>query len=486
LKRYTLLLILLTCIVSVSNKPVPYKNYTIKKIVIDPGHGGGDSGCLGSSCQEKNIALNISLKFGKMIEDNFKDIKVIYTRTTDKFVELKERAEIANRENADLFICIHCNSAPGDAYGIETYAMGLDKSEANLAVAKRENASILLEDDYKKNYNGFNPNSPESDIAFSLYQNAFLDQSISLAAKIQHEVKAAGRYDRGVKQARFLVLWRTTMPSILVETGFLTNRTEEAYMKTDEGQNIIATALFKGFKSYKNEVEGGTSIKNHPKEYKVIKDTIPQPKLIVKDSIPAPVKVVKPDTASQKKPIKKGKNPPVKGIKNDNPPAKSEIKKDSIPPKQEIKQEVITPPKKDSVIIPKEEIKEVVVAPKDTVIKETPPPPKPVEEVKPVPPKEVAKTIDENDTYFAVQIAILPTPTPVTSSKFSNAENVRMEKWSENTYKYLVGHETDINKATSLQTTMRGKGFKDAFVVAYSNGKRITVGEALNILKKKN
>ncbi len=454
--------------------------------MIDPGHGGGDSGCLGSSCQEKNIALAISLKFGKMIEDNFKDIKVIYTRTTDKFVELKERAEIANRENADLFICIHCNSGQKDAYGIETYAMGLHKTEDNLAVAKRENASILLEDDYKKNYNGFNPSSPEAYIAFSLYQNAFLDQSLSLSSKIQHEIKAAGRYDRGVKQAGFLVLWRTTMPSILVETGFLTNPIEETYMKNDEGQNIIASALFKGFKSYKNEVESGAGIKNHPKEEKVIKDTITQPKPVVKDSIPAPIKVTKADTASQKKPVKKGKYPPVKGIKKDTPPAKTEVKKDTIPPKTEIKQEAMAPPKRDSVIIPKEEVKEVVISPKDTVAKEIPKPPKPVEEVKVVPPKEVNKTADENDTYFAVQIAILPNPTPVTSPKFSNAENVRMEKWSENTYKYLVGHETDLNKATTLQTTMRTKGFKDAFVVAYSNGKRITVGEALNLLKKKN
>jgi N-acetylmuramoyl-L-alanine amidase len=471
--------------VSVSNKPIPYKNYTIKKIVIDPGHGGGDSGCLGSSCQEKNIALAISLKFGKMIEDNFKDIKVIYTRTNDKFVELKERAEIANRENADLFICIHCNSAPGEAYGIESYAMGLDKSEKNLAVAKRENASILLEDDYKKNYNGFNPNSPESDIAFSLYQNAFLSQSLSLCTKIQREIKAVGRFDRGVKQAPFLVLWRTTMPSILVETGFLTNRVEETYMKTDEGQNSIASAMFKGFKSYKNELEGGISIKNHPKEDKVIKDTIIQPKVLVRDTIQVSNKIIRSDTTSQKKVTKKSKNPPVKGIKNDTPPVKTEPKKDTVMLKPEIKEVAIAPPKIDTLVIPKVE-ENIIVAPKDTIAKEVPKISKPVEEVKAVPPKEVIKPKDESDTYFAVQIAISATPDPVTSTKFSNAENVRMEKWSGNLYKYLVGHDTDLNKATNLQNTMRNKGFKDAFVVAYSQGKRVTVAEALAILKKKN
>lgn len=464
-------MIVLSCFVSVANKPTPRKNYTIKKIVIDPGHGGGDSGCLGSTCQEKNIALAISLKFGKLIEDNFKDIKVIYTRTTDKFVELRERAEIANREGADLFICIHCNSGQKDAYGIETYAMGLHVSEANLSVAKRENASILLEDDYKKNYNGFNPNSPESYIAFSLYQNSFLDQSLSLSSKIQHEIKAAGRYDRGVKQAGFLVLWRTTMPSILVETGFLTNRTEEAYMKTEDGQNTLAASIFKGFKSYKAEVESGTVIKTHPKEEPIIKDTVQTPKKEVINENPNPKKEVKKEIP-----------------KKDKTTIKKEVKKETTPT---IQKEIIedTPPpviyeKKDSVIVPKE----VVVAPKDTVKQFVP---LKEEVVRFVPPKVVTKPvepIDEYslDTYFTVQIAILPTPTPVTSAKFSNVEKVRMEKWADNVYKYLVGHETDLNTATILQNNIRTKGFKDAFVVAYSMGKRVTVGEALNILKKRN
>lgn len=347
--------------------------------------------------------MAISLKFGKLIEENFKDIKVIYTRTTDKFVELKERAEIANRENADLFICIHCNSGQRDAYGIETYAMGLHVSEANLAVAKRENASILLEDDYKKNYNGFNPNSPESYIAFSLYQNSFLDQSLSLSSKIQREVKAAGRYDRGVKQAGFLVLWRTTMPSILVETGFLTNPIEETYMKNDEGQNIIATAMFKGFKSYKNEVESGT-IKSPPKEEKIIKDTISAPKKEVKDTIPTSKKDIKKDNPSPKKDTKKDKTPPKKVINNNPPPAKVEVKKDTIQPKIEQKEEVIIP-KKDSVIMPKEEVKEDIIPHKDTVVvKDTPKviAPTPKEEVvRFVPPKEVVKPAVDNDTYFA-------------------------------------------------------------------------------------
>jgi N-acetylmuramoyl-L-alanine amidase len=416
-----------TCIirVSLSDKPVPNKNYTIKKVVIDPGHGGNDSGCLGSSCQEKNIALAISLKFGRLIEENFKDIKVIYTRTTDKFVDLGERAEISNRENADLFICIHCNSSPGgNAYGIETYAMGISKSDANLNVAKRENASILLEDNYEKNYNGFNPNSPESNIVFSLYQNAFLDQSLSLAAKIQREVGLSGRYDRGVKQERFLVLWRTTMPSILVETGFLTNPTEEAFMKTEDGQNIIATAIFKGFKSYKAEVENGTGVKG-PKVNK-------EPNEVV--------------------------NPPQKEVPHDVKPKKDSVKI----VKQDIK------PATDTIV----QKKEYINIPKDTIA------PKAV--------KVNVAPVTDNDTYFTVQIAILPNATPVTSPKFNGVEGVRMENWGNNTFKYLAGKEKDFNKITIIQNQLRTKGFPDAFVVAYSNGKRITVREALLILDKKN
>lgn len=422
------LLSFFTCIVSVSvsDKPVRSKNYTIKKVVIDPGHGGNDSGCLGSSCQEKNIALAISLKFGRLIEENFRDIKVIYTRTTDKFVDLGERAEISNRENADLFICIHCNSSPGgSAYGIETYAMGISKSDANLNVAKRENASILLEDNYEKNYNGFNPNSPESNIVFTLYQNAFLDQSLSLAAKIQHEVGLAGRFDRGVKQERFLVLWRTTMPSILVETGFLTNPTEEAFMKTEDGQNIIATAIFKGFKAYKAEVESGVGVKV-PKINKETNDVV-------------------------------------------NPPQKNKIEglnlyKDTI----SITKQYVAP-KKDSVPV----VKEVKTIPKDTVETKSPT-------------KENIVSTTDNDTYFTVQIAILPSPVPVTSPKFNGIDNVRMENWGGNTYKYMAGKEKDFNKITIIQNQLRTKGFPDAFVVAYSNGKRITVREALLILDKKN
>ncbi len=233
----------------------PYK-YTLKTIVIDPGHGGSDPGCIATATQEKTIALQVSLKLGKMLKDSFPLMRVIFTRKTDKFVDLNERAVLANREKADLFLCIHVNTSSSTvAYGTETFAMGLHKAEGNLAVAKRENEVILLEKDYKEKYEGYDPNSPESNIIFTLNQNAFLNQSLALAAKIENEFKKSKRFSRGVKQAGFLVLWKCSMPSVLCETGFLSNPAERAYITSDSCQNIIATNLYKAIKSYKAEVE---------------------------------------------------------------------------------------------------------------------------------------------------------------------------------------------------------------------------------------
>jgi N-acetylmuramoyl-L-alanine amidase len=234
----------------------PQKEKKIRTIVIDPGHGGHDSGCHGSSAYEKHVALSVSLKLGKLIEDYFPDVKVIFTRKTDVFVELYRRAQIANENQADLFICIHCNSGPKAAYGAETFVMGLHKTDDNLSVARRENAVILQEDNYENRYDGFDPNSPEAHIVFSLYQNAYLYQSLYFAEKLQHEFKhQAKRHNRGVKQAGFLVLYRTTMPSVLIETGFLTNEEEERYLKSDAGQDQMAFSIMRAFQQYKAWVD---------------------------------------------------------------------------------------------------------------------------------------------------------------------------------------------------------------------------------------
>lgn len=225
-------------------------------IVLDAGHGGHDPGCHGLKYKEKDVALAIVLKLGSYIEKNCPDVKVIYTRKTDVFLELNERAKIANDHNADLFLCIHCNASTNKTvFGSETYAMGLHKSKGNLEVAKRENAAILLEDNYKKNYDNFDPNSDEANIIFSIYQNLFLEKSLSLASKIQEYYKEkACRTDKGVKQAGFLVLWKTSMPSLLTETGFLSNPKEEKFLGSDQGQDHMALSLFLAFRKYKDEL----------------------------------------------------------------------------------------------------------------------------------------------------------------------------------------------------------------------------------------
>ncbi|MBC7425235.1 MAG: N-acetylmuramoyl-L-alanine amidase [Bacteroidia bacterium] len=226
-------------------------------VVIDAGHGGHDPGCNGGSSNEKNVTLAIALKLGKMIEDSLKGVKVIYTRTTDKFIELSERSNIANKNSADLFISIHCNANDNKAAtGTETYLMGLHKSESNLLVAKRENSAILLEEDYEKNknYEGFDPNSPAGHIIMSLVQNAYREQSIKFAGYVENEfVKKTGLKSRGVKDAGFLVLWKTAMPGVLVETGFLTNASDRKVIGSDSGQVLVATAIFKAVKKYKGK-----------------------------------------------------------------------------------------------------------------------------------------------------------------------------------------------------------------------------------------
>lgn len=241
----------------------------VRTVVIDAGHGGKDPGCHGNFAHEKDICLAIALKLGKLIEEHYPDVKVVYTRKTDVFVELHTRAKIANDNKADLFICIHVNAGgDGKAYGSETYVMGLHRSETNLNVAKRENSVIEFEDDYKKQYEGFDPNSVEGSIIFSLYQNRYLDQSLSFAAKVQHQFKHyAGRHDRGVRQAGFLVLVYTTMPSVLIETGFATHQEEEKFLADPNGQTIMAESIFQAFIDYKKEIERDT-YKGMIKEYK--------------------------------------------------------------------------------------------------------------------------------------------------------------------------------------------------------------------------
>ena len=234
------------------------KDYKIDKIVIDAGHGGKDPGTSGAFSREKDIALSIALETGKIIKQYLPEVEVIYTRTDDSFPTLHNRADIANNNHADLFISIHCNSAPwsDQVHGTETYVMGMQNSGRAFEVAKRENSVILLEENYEETYQGFDPNSPESYILFSLTQNAFHERSISLASKIEDQFqKRVGRKSRGVKQSSIFVLWSTAMPSVLVETGYLSNAKEERDLNDKLQQTYIASGIFRAFRDYKNELE---------------------------------------------------------------------------------------------------------------------------------------------------------------------------------------------------------------------------------------
>ena len=254
-------------------------NNNIRTIVIDPGHGGKDPGTMGTkryTKYEKDIALSVALKLGKYISNQFKEVEVIYTRKEDVFLELSERTEIANNLNADLFISIHCDGFTNSiASGASVFVMGMSKLKANLDVAMRENSAIYLEDNYQQKYDGFDPKSPESYIVFSLMQNTHQAQSLRLAEEVEEQfAKRDNRKSRGVKQAPFYVISRVNMPSILIECGFLTNPEEEDFLHSEEGQDYLASAIFRAFRKYKESVEDINTLTNKKPLVKNLRDTV--------------------------------------------------------------------------------------------------------------------------------------------------------------------------------------------------------------------
>lgn len=423
-KHCTILLLMGLAVLCGSWKVVYSPPFGLKTVVIDAGHGGKDPGCSGLKYKEKDVALAVALKLGKFIEQNCKDVKVVYTRTTDVFLELQERAAIANRNNANLFICIHCNANPNkEAHGSETYVMGLHKTRGNLDVAKRENASILLEDNYKKKYEGFDPNSDEANIIFSFYQNTYLEQSLNLAAKIQkHYKEKAARVDKGVRQAGFLVLWKTAMPSLLTETGFLTNVEEEKFLGSEKGQEYIAVSIFKAFREYKDEIEGRKT------KYDDMIEKLP-------------VYVAPVDTAVEDQEVKKETGDTLHVTE-------AEVKKQTADSIKIVKEEKGGPDKRET-------------EKKD-----------PVKSDKPV----------EGRVLFYVQLITSDKKIEPGSEKFKGVENIT-ELIDNGIYKYAAGSCTAMDQASKLQSEMRKKGFADAFVVAFKDGKRIGVDEAKKLLK---
>jgi N-acetylmuramoyl-L-alanine amidase len=249
---------LLVLLISINAALPALNKRQVKTIVIDAGHGGHDPGCNYSGVKEKEVTLKIALALGKKISEELSDVKIIYTRKTDEFVTLYDRANIANKNQADLFISIHCNANKNVAIkGTETFTMGLHKAEGNLDVSKRENDVILMEKNYEENYEGFDPNSPETHIILSLHQNAYLDKSLDLAARIEKNfIKNKVNTSRGVKQAGFVVLWKTKMPSILIETGFLSNKSDRALLTSEEGITKITSNITSSLADFKHSIEG--------------------------------------------------------------------------------------------------------------------------------------------------------------------------------------------------------------------------------------
>jgi len=334
-------------------------------VVLDAGHGGHDSGNRGNGYYEKNIALSIALNIGKTLEKT-RGFKIIYTRKTDVFVDLIQRANIANKADADLFVSIHCDAfTSSQAFGAGTFVLGLHENERNFKVAQKENSVIFLEEDYEKNYDGFNPNDPESVISLILMQQTYLDQSINLASTIQKSfVENLNRKDRTVEQAGFIVLKYTYMPSVLVETGFLTNRSEGAYLNSSAGQVKMASAIAKAIINYKNNRAASFETE-----------------------------------------------------------AKTQI----------------------------------------TVNKSM-------------------SNLNRNDIYFAVQISASRRKINLKSYNFKGLKDIWRTK-SEKLYRYYTGKSFTIENAKKKLEEAKNKGYSNAFIVAYKGDKKISISDAVNLLK---
>ncbi|NND32142.1 MAG: hypothetical protein HKN76_06075 [Saprospiraceae bacterium] len=424
----------------------------IKKVVLDAGHGGKDEGCSGRNSKEKDIALDITLRVGQLIKRHHPDVEVIYTRNKDEFVPLHERASIANKNKADLFISIHCNTTAkkNSAIGTETFVMGLHRAEDNLMVAKRENSVIEHEHDYEKHYEGYDPNSDEGHITLSMYQNAFLDQSIMLANLIESEFKSHGqRVSRGVKQAGFLVLRNTVMPSVLIEAGFLNHNKEESILTSEEGKDRAAASIFNAFTKYKYDMDkmvasqSLSTIEAIPASHTIHNEPTSSDKIAsasANEEEPAVnyVERAKREMERMKK-DKSGK------ADMEKPAAVSVVK-------SETKEERTTSTASKPVISTKEEKQDVPASPG----------------IKP----------REKKLEYVVQLSASTKKIRQAGGKWNEVENL-MIRFENNMYKYQVGTIESYEAAVKTKERLRKMGFNDCFVVAYYNDQPIKVKDAL-------
>lgn len=424
-----------------------HQNYRLRRVCLDAGHGGHDPGCVSGKLREKENTLSMTLKLGKLIEENFSSVEVIYTRELDEFVDLRERAAIANRAKADLFISIHCNSTDeqSGAYGTETYTVGTHKLASSFEVSKRENASMLLEKDYEEKYDGFEPTSDEAYILFSYLHNVHLEKSKKLAQFVENEmVTTAKRKSLGVKQAGFWVLHATAMPSVLIETGFLNHPVEGKFISSEDGQNKIVAAIFEAFKRYKNAVEGNSE---NPQNNKNTKE-----KLTEKNA----EKIPTPTNDAPKVYLIKGEE---RGAKSARQAVIGEASVEKGTPKT-VKKEIAI---KD---IPKPTLVKNAVSVAKPVAKTPPPIPKVVAETKPNHGK-IEQGIIYKILIFNTKIAI-------------NEKDRKAGKWQgleveilreKGEFWYLVGNTPQAQNAKALCSKLKNKGFAAAKVLKFKNGK---------------
>ncbi|MCJ7465398.1 MAG: N-acetylmuramoyl-L-alanine amidase [Maribacter sp.] len=407
-------------------------------VVLDAGHGGHDPGNLGNGYLEKNIALNIVLKVGAILEKH-PDIQVIYTRKEDKFVDLFVRGEIANKAKADLFVSVHCDSHTSDAHGAGTFVLGLHANKQNFEIAKKENSVIYLEDNYEVRYADYDINSPESVIGLTIMQEEFLDQSIALATDIQDNM-AGGlkRNDRKVKQAGFIVLHQTFMPSVLIETGFLTNKDEGAYLNSEKGQSDIGTAIAEAILKYKNSVQSNVA----PTTSQVVKQVATEPekndKSVENTEIGTPTNtVLQPEQVA------------INGVSTD-----SEIDKATADVTTETKEILAV----DELPIQKEQVSSKSEG-NPGLVNEKSSPALP-------------------NILFKVQLLASSKNLSLNSNTFKGLGDLSKEPYA-NLFRYMYGSTTSFKAAEKLKANAELKGYTNAYIVAYKDGKRIPLPEAL-------
>lgn len=429
-------------------------------LVIDPGHGGHDAGAVGKITKEKTINLNVALAFGKLVEQNCPDVKVIYTRKTDVFIPLHTRADIANRNKADLFISIHTNALPKGriSRGLETYTLGMHRAADNLAVAKRENEVILYEKDYKQRYQGFDPNSSESYIMFEYMTDHNMAQSVELAKFVQRRTCAsAGRQNKGVKQAGFLVLRETSMPSCLIELGFISTPDEERFLDSSAGVSQLGRGIYQAFVDYKRKYDTNPSVsyKEEPQQQEV-KTPVVAPETPKQEVIQETKKEDKKESRKERKRRKK----------------EAEEKADSAVAEKTAAAVEKSAEKKDTVVLPAP-----VPAPAVKPVPEV----KPVPAVKPVAPVE-KPVATSSAPVFKVQILASSSKLSPSSPQLKGQQNV--DSYEEGgLYKFTVGASTDYNEIYQLRKSLLDK-FPQAFIIAFKDGQKTDVRKAIEEFKR--